>query len=488
VASVRVDHESLGLLHDDGLLFASEQISVHRRHLDLYAAAVAGELARRSRRELGFSGLAQRKGFTSTEALVHALSQVSHAEATKLVRVGSLMSEVAVAEADSAGDSPGDSPDIASPWPASLVASITAATLTTDAADAIRRGLGETDSAITGAMLAAAIDVLLVEARGLSVDQLFRRAREVRNGMDEEGIARREKQQRDDRCMKRWIRSDGMYALSGVLDPESGRVIFAALDDVMSPRRGGPRFVDSTEIFTADSNRADAILADPRTDEQVMADALVAMVQIAVDADRGTLFGGRRPAVRVLVSEETMRAESGHGHIEGTTDAVAFETVSRYICENGIVGVAFDDDGQCVNVGRDSRLFETADAASPAAIGRLPGARRTTSCSGIAIGAAPTSPTAQTANRTLRRLDSQLPVALQNVRPLGIRELEDTARWIILMWLHAFTPKVGEHVPADRLSDVLDEPFSGRRRDPGPPLEGCHIVILCTERRQDQER
>ena len=358
VASVRVDLEAIRLLDDDGLFSANEQISLHRRHLDLYAAAVAGELARRSRRELGFSGLAQRKGFTSTEALVQSLSQVSRAEANKLVRVGSLLAEVAAAEAESNGECA----DVAVPWQASLVAAISATTLTTDAADAIRRGLGDTDTAITGAMLASATDALLMDAPGLTVDQLFRAAREVRNGMDEEGISRREKQQRDDRCVKRWIRRDGMYALSGVLDPESGRVIFAALDDVMSPRRGGPRFVDSTEI-----GRADSILADPRTDEQVMADALVAMVQIAVDADTGTLFGGRRPAVRVLVSEKAMRAESGRGYIEGNSNAVSFETVSRYICENGIVGVQFDDDGQCVNVGRDNRLFTSRQRTGLAA-------------------------------------------------------------------------------------------------------------------------
>ena len=70
-------------------------------------------------------------------------------------------------------------------------------------------------------MLASATHTLLIAAPGLTVDQLFRAAREVRNGMDEEGIARREKQQRDDRCVKRWIRSDGLYALCAVLDPEN---------------------------------------------------------------------------------------------------------------------------------------------------------------------------------------------------------------------------------------------------------------------------
>lgn len=76
VVSVRADHEALRLLDDDSLVSFNERISVHRRYLDLYAAAVAGDLAQRSRHELGFSGLAQRKGFTSTEALVQSLSEL----------------------------------------------------------------------------------------------------------------------------------------------------------------------------------------------------------------------------------------------------------------------------------------------------------------------------------------------------------------------------------------------------------------------------
>jgi hypothetical protein len=371
VVTVSVDSEALAQLDDDRLLWANEQISVHRRHLDLYAAAIAGELALRSRRELGFAGLAQRKGFISPEALVQSLSQLSRAEASKLVRIGSLLS---------VGAQTGSSADrfpAAPPWQASLLAAVSAASLSTDAADAIRRGLGDVDSAVTGAALALASEVLVIEAESLTVDQLLRTARQRRTELDADSVARREKQQRDDRSVKRWIRSDGMYALSGVLDPESGRVIFAALDDVLSPRRGGPRFVDSTDLgradpfladpLLADPLLADPILADPRTDEQATADALVAMVSLAVDADPGTLFGGRRPAVRVLVSERAMRAESGRGYLEGTADAVAWETVSRHICEDGIVGVQFDDEGQCVNVGRERRLFTSRQRTGLAA-------------------------------------------------------------------------------------------------------------------------
>ena len=289
---------------------------------------------------------------------MQSLSHPSRAEASKLVRVGKILSEVAAARAESTGEYL----EVASPWQASLVAAISAATLTTDAADAIRCGLGDTDAAVTGAMLASATDSLLIDASGLGVDQLMRRTRDARYDMDEMSVARQEKQQHDDRYAKRWIRPDGIYVLSGVFDPSSDRVIFAALENVMSPRRGGPRFIDSTEF-----EKASPLLADSRTDEQVVADALVAMVQIAVDADPATLFGGRRPAMRVLVTEKAMRAQEGRGYIEGTADAVAFETISLYKCENGIVGVEFHNDGQSVNVGRDSRLFSSRQRTGLAA-------------------------------------------------------------------------------------------------------------------------
>jgi hypothetical protein len=38
-------------------------------------------------------------------------------------------------------------------------------------------------------------------------------------------------------------------------------------------------------------------------------------------------------------------------------DAISIETVQRTVCAAGIVPILFDDDGQCLNVGREQRLF-----------------------------------------------------------------------------------------------------------------------------------
>ena len=335
-------------LHTFKLLVAQNAIARHRQHVETYAAWAAAEVARRSSRENGYSGLAQRKGFASPEALIQSVSQASRSEAARYVRLGTMMAETEAQEslfADSAGP--------ARPhWQSSISAAILAGTLSLAAAEAIRGGLGDLDAAVGDDALATAAEQLVAEAGGLSVEQLHRRARQLRDWLDAEGVARRERERRDARYLRRWIRSDGMYQASMLLDPENGRIVFSSLDEILAPRRGGPRFVDPKE-----QARAESLIADERTDEQLLADALVGMIRIAGEADEGRLFGARRPAVRVIVTETTLARRTGHGYLEGVADPVALETVERELCDTGFMGIKFDDDGQCVNVGRTQRLF-----------------------------------------------------------------------------------------------------------------------------------
>src|SRR5690606_12692367 len=69
------------------------------------------------------------------------------------------------------------------------------------------------------------------------------------------------------------------------------------------------------------------------------------------------VFGTRRPAVRVLVTDRSLRENAGFGRIEAQADPISIETVQRYACDAGVIPIAFDDDGQCLNVGREQRLF-----------------------------------------------------------------------------------------------------------------------------------
>jgi hypothetical protein len=310
---------------------AAEQVD---RLNGIFKAGLAGQVARRSSRELGDAGLAARAGFLSAEAMIQSITGAPRAEAAKYVAVGAVL----------------DSP---------VGTAVLDGRISVDAAAAIQRGLGPAPDPLDPAMPAearaehvAAIDRLIIEAQATDVDRLAKRARDLKDELDAESVARREREQRDLRYLKVYRRGDGMVRGSFLLDPLDGDLVMSALDSVLSPRRGGPRFADPKQ------RARDAVLvADARSNEQIGADALVAMVRLAVDADPGTMFGSRRPAVRVVVGGRSLATRSGAGQLEDGGEPVSMETIERLICDTGIIGIAFDDDGQCVNVGRTQRLF-----------------------------------------------------------------------------------------------------------------------------------
>ncbi len=320
----------VGGLSDAALLSAASSVAVLRRHADAAAAAIAGEIARRSRPELGYDGLATTAGFADVTALVSSVTSSSQSDARKLVEVGSLTAESA--------------------WRALVSSVVAAGELSVDAASSITRGLYGIDDRVASVDLVAAVRRLL--AFSMPPDELFRRARRVRDELDSVGVADRSAARREARTFVIWHQPDGMYRGKFLLDPEDGALVDAALQSIMSPRRGGPRFVDPASRASAED-----LLADPRTNEQLAADAFVDIVRLAIDADPGTLFGARRPAVRVSITTEQLQSATGHGVIEGTVDAVTVEGIDRLVCDAGIVALHFDCDGNCINVGRDQRLF-----------------------------------------------------------------------------------------------------------------------------------
>jgi hypothetical protein len=357
VAALGVCSADISALDDARLLAAQTLVSAHRRQLDLVTSWVAAEIAHRSRREFGDTGLAQRSGFSTPESLIQSVSGATRAEAVKFVSAGSLIAETEAALATE--------PDAAL-WQAPLVESARDGDISLDAVEAIRRGLGDTDDAITGTQLREATQRLLGEVVGEVVaegfgelptkptaDQLFRRARDLRDELDANAVARREKEQHDQRYLKIFKRRDGMVAGSFLYGPEDGALLLAAVDQASGPKRGGPRFVDP-----AAKERADAIQADPRTPEQLNADAFIGLIRVGIDADPAQILGAKRPAVRVMVKKSDLEHGTGHGLLENTLEPVSIATVERHICESGILSIQIDDEDNSMNVGREKRLFQ----------------------------------------------------------------------------------------------------------------------------------
>ncbi len=327
-------------------------LAERRRLIDSESALVAAELEHRSRRELGNAGLAQQRGLRTPEALVQQLTGLSAPDARTLVRVGALVAE-------HSASTPSTPP--ARPWLAPVSVAVAAGSISLDAAEAIRIGLGEPGPAVSASALAEGAAQLVRDAATVTVERLAALARRVRDDLDEVGIAEREELRRDRRYLNLTPLPDGMTRISGLLDPESAAIMVGAVDAITSPRRGGPRFRDLT------SSAGSAELADDaRTIPQLMVDALVDLVRVATLADDGALLGARRVAVRVHVSEKDLARRAGSAHLEGQADAISIATAERNMCESGAIEIQFGRDGD-LNVGREQRLYSSRQRLALAA-------------------------------------------------------------------------------------------------------------------------
>ena len=406
-------------LGEPELLGLQRTLAEVRRRVDTASAAVAAEVARRSHFSLGHAGLAQRLGARTPQALVQRLTGSTAREAAALVRVGTLLaadsahagrgvdSGLASSVNSGAGAITGATDDEltntadapACPWLADVVAAVASAQLSVEAADVIRAGLGEPDStesadtgsdanagmivgadagsdvdAVAGA-IAGAVTIeqlrkaawqLVVDAATCSVEQLAVRARHARALLDAEADASRaldrERGMRDRRYLYLSRQPDGMTRLSGLLDPESAALVSAAVDAATSPRRGGPRFVSAGEI-----DRAERIVRDERSTEQIAADTLVELVRLGGQVAPTELLGARPPSVQVIVTERDLASRTGLARIEGQSESVSVATAERHVCESGVVPIVINDCGDVVALGRQSRLYTARQRVALAA-------------------------------------------------------------------------------------------------------------------------
>ncbi|CAN5513735.1 HNH endonuclease signature motif containing protein [soil metagenome] len=328
-------------LTDDALIDSQRQLAAILRIVETAAAGLAAQVAHRSRRELGYDGLAQRRGARTPEALVQQVTGTSGVAARRLVRVGSLVAARL-------------EPTPTEPWLAAVLAAAATGAISLEGVDVIRAGLGSPTATVSADALADAARELARLAPTATVDRLAARARELRDDLDAAGVAAREAELRDRRYLRMIPQLDGMTRVSGLLDPESAAIIGAAVDAATSPRRGGPRFVDPTRAA-----EADALVADSRTIEQIVVDTLVELVDSAQRGDTSRL-GARRADVRVVVAQADLDRRSGVGHLEGQAASVSVESVERMVCDGGLTPVLFDSSGAVLDLGRTQRLHSVA--------------------------------------------------------------------------------------------------------------------------------
>ncbi|MFC0681065.1 hypothetical protein ACFFGH_24825, partial [Lysobacter korlensis] len=171
-----VEGSAFSPLDDDQLMRAQSALADIGQRISASAAANAGEIAWRSRPDLGYAGLAQRTGARTPESLVQQLTGSTGREAATLVRVGKVMQEAEFVppapESDTATAEAAPAPwdGTGTAWLAPVGRAVAAGRLPVTGADAIRTGLGTPSETVTIAMLTAAAERLVVEAADLNAD------------------------------------------------------------------------------------------------------------------------------------------------------------------------------------------------------------------------------------------------------------------------------------------------------------------------------
>lgn len=356
-----LDGAALRALGDGDLLTLTDLGAAARRLLDVRTSLVAGELARRSRPELAHDGLAQRLGHRTVEELVRVTTGESRRDVVTAVNAGRLLLD-GEASADSTGDDVAGSRLDAPAFLAPAISAVRTGDVSVAALEAMRSGLGEPNERVPAAALTAACEQLVDMARQLDVDRLHRFARALRESLDAEAIADRERAQREARSFRLTTLPDGMTRASWLLDPESAAQVRDLVDRATSPKRRAVEFTDARFSDPAEAEKAARIAGDERTPEQYASDALLHLLIAGADTDSSMMLGTGAPSIRVLVTARDLLTGEGSGSFEaevGTPHgtAVTLPTVQRLLCGGTQTPILLSSTGRPLDVGRSQRLF-----------------------------------------------------------------------------------------------------------------------------------
>lgn len=354
VAALGVEPGDIAALDDSSVVAGMALVTEHRRNLQAYEVLLAAQISARSSHEFGNSGLARRNGAATPAVFIQSITGSSTDEATKLARLGGMVIDAQLTRSDEQGDGQGT----AQPEGSALATAAVSGEISVAAADAIRKGLGRPDDAVTSQQLESVAQELLAQAGKVSPEALLKLARIARNRLDRDAVAAGQKRRSDLRYLRRW-RRDGMSGGSWSLpDEDGGAEIDNALKLLLASRTSGPRFPET------DANGNEVIKAavqiaveDARSHEQVLADGFAQIMINGIRVDPSVVPAPSRVPVRVMVPEQVLREQRGSALLEDSLSAITFEKLAEYLCEGGTVGVLFDDKGQVIDVGREQRLF-----------------------------------------------------------------------------------------------------------------------------------
>ena len=321
---------SPGALSPAGLVAVNQAFGVLKRHVDAAFAPVAAEISRQSRRELGKDSLAKKQGFASPAVLISTTTGTSVGEAVRIVQVG----EATAPRMSLTGEAlPAKHPHVAE--------AVAAGRIGMTAASAIITLLDRLALRVDPARLDEAERELVGLAPGLRPDELAKLICRAEAHLDPDGVEPRHEQLQAERSFQMQER-DGMFVVSGKLDPETGVPVKAALDALVGDALRRNEHADEDE-------------RDHRSVRQMQADALADICRHAIGCSE--VPTGPTATVVVRVDLADLEAGIGTATIDGIAQPVPASTVRRLAADAQIIPCVLGGESEILDWGRAKRLF-----------------------------------------------------------------------------------------------------------------------------------
>ena len=345
-------------LDDDGLLQVTTAVEVLGRRVDALRVAVAGEVADRSRSELGTGQLSAKKGCRNAGELLERITLASGPTARRRMRLGRQLRT---------GRSLGGEP-LPPIFPATAIGLATGA-VGVDTADAILTALMPTLRCTDLDAVQAAESELVASATGTSAETpVPASADEIRwQGSVWRAVLAPDGSRPDDHAMStRGFRlgreRDGIVPVSGALMPEIAGKLRRLFDAYLSPKSAPVAFLTAEETAT---DREQALLErDDRTPDQRRHDVLAVILDVASRAGEAPTIGGAAATVLVSVREQDLNADFGQGRgvgwIDGVEAPIPISAVHDLIENGGQQKVVINPEGRIIALGSPERCFTAA--------------------------------------------------------------------------------------------------------------------------------
>jgi len=338
-------------LDDAAVVRLLTEVEAVGRRIDALRTALAGEVAERSRRELGREGLAARLGCRNAVELVQRTTGACSATVNRRIRLGA-----------NTRASVGLSGATLPPRFESVAAALNEGTLAFDSASAIvdtlapaLRVAGAHDVGVAEAQIVA--EAVAADAVGtvpLDADSVRLQATVWHSVLDPDGAAPNERDA-ERRCLQLLAPRHGLVPVAGMLLPEVAGALRRYADACTNPRTAELSVPERGE--NAEGSATGGTGADQRSRAQQLHDVLATIVQVAARAADAPSVAGNPPTLLVAVRAADLVSGRGAAFADGVPTPISI-TAARHIgCGGTVQRIVLGRNGRVLQLGSPERCF-----------------------------------------------------------------------------------------------------------------------------------